>query len=214
MSSEMTHLVPRAKAVAAIERNGDDALLKAAPRSPLRMPFVGKTLMAAANARALANDEELMQQTRQPKAPGERWQEEGRTPAKIPMFPCSDDGPYQFGAPDVPARLGLLALRRWLSAPPAPMFDDRVRTWKHQAGMTVVETHQIGRFPARSANLDDLARPLGLTHDVATHAEPVSDGCLHQPTSSPALCVPPAHRGGTLAVWCHITMASTHLAAG
>src|SRR5437763_8514035 len=78
------------------------------------------------------------------------------------------------------------------------MLNGRVRAGEHQAGVTVVETHQIGRFPARSANLDDLARPLRLAHDVATHAEPVSDGSLHQPTSSPALCVPPVHRGGTL----------------
>ena len=52
--------------------------------------------------------------------------------------------------------------------------------------MTVVETHQVGRLPARSADLDDLARPLRLAHDAAAYAEPVPHGCLHPPASSPA----------------------------
>ena len=66
------------------------------------------------------------------------------------------------------------------------MLNGRVRAGEHQAGVTVVETHHVGRFPARSADLDDLARPLRLAHDVATHVEPVPDGCLHPPTSLPA----------------------------
>src|SRR6516165_10119968 len=66
------------------------------------------------------------------------------------------------------------------------MLNDRVRAGEYQAGVTVVEPHQVGRFPARSADLDDLARPLRLAHDVATHVEPVPDGCLHRPTSLPA----------------------------
>jgi hypothetical protein len=39
------------------------------------------------------------------------------------------------------------------------MLDDRVRAGEHQGGVTVVESHQVGRLPARSADLDDLARP-------------------------------------------------------
>src|SRR5215471_5215953 len=113
------------------------------------------------------------------------------------MAACHHAGEARW-VPAAPARLGLPALCRPLPALLGPMFDDRVRARKHQAGMAIVETDQIGRFPARSANLDDLARPLGLAHDVATHAEPVSDGCLHQPTSSPALSAPPVHRGDTL----------------
>src|SRR5215475_1369204 len=66
------------------------------------------------------------------------------------------------------------------------MLNDRVRSGEHQAGVTVVETHQVGRVPARSADLNDLARPLRLAHEVATHVEPVPDGCLHRPTSLPA----------------------------
>src|SRR5271165_7010788 len=66
------------------------------------------------------------------------------------------------------------------------MLDDRVRAGEHQARVTVVETHQVGRLPARSADLDDLARPIRMAHDVAMHVEPVPDGCLHAPTSSSA----------------------------
>src|ERR1700758_4311102 len=73
------------------------------------------------------------------------------------------------------------------------MLNDRVGAGEHQGGVTVVETHQVGRLPARTADLDDLARPLRLAHDVATHVEPVPDDCLHQPTSSPAFALP-VHR--------------------
>jgi hypothetical protein len=84
----------------------------------------------------------------------------------------------------VPARRVLPALRPVL-APLGEMLDDRVRAWEHQAGVTVVETHHVWRLPARSTDLDDLARPLRLAHGAATHTEPVPDGCLHPPTSSP-----------------------------
>src|SRR5690349_16325552 len=66
------------------------------------------------------------------------------------------------------------------------MLDDRVRAGEHQARVTVVETHEVGRLAARSADLDDLARPLWMAHDVAMHVEPVPDDCLHAPTSSSA----------------------------
>src|SRR5690348_12171192 len=65
------------------------------------------------------------------------------------------------------------------------MLNDRVRAGEHQAGVTVVETHQVRRLPARPADLDDLARPLRLAHDIATHVEPVPDGCLHPPPPHP-----------------------------
>src|SRR5215467_201550 len=94
-----------------------------------------------------------------------------------------------------PACSGLSALRRSLSALLARTFDDRVRTREHQAGVTVVETHQVGRLTARSADLDDLACPVRLAHDVAMHVEPVPDGCLHEPTSSPAFARHPSTGG-------------------
>src|SRR5215467_15049464 len=112
-----------------------------------------------------------------------------------------------------PACSGLSALRRSLSGLLAWTFDDRVRTREHQAGVTIVETHQVGRLPAWSADLDDLACPLRLAHDVAKHMEPVPDGCLHQPTSSPTSTRYRVHLEDTLTV-CHITMASIYLDAG
>ena len=66
------------------------------------------------------------------------------------------------------------------------MLDDRVRAGEYQGGVTVVESHQVGRLPARSADLYDLACPLRMAHDVGAHVEPVPDGCLHAPTSSSA----------------------------
>src|SRR5215831_11242442 len=91
------------------------------------------------------------------------------------------------------------------------MFDDRVRAREHQAGMAVVETHQVRRLPARPADLDDLARPLCLAHDVAPHAEPVSNGCLHRPTSSPAVARHPCPAGTLTAS--HRTTTSIYLAS-
>jgi hypothetical protein len=91
------------------------------------------------------------------------------------------------------------------------MLNDRIWAGEHQAGVTVVETHRVGRFPGRSADLDDLARPLRLAHDVATHVEPVPDGCLHPPTSSPAFRATRAQED-TLTVR-HITAASIYLDA-
>jgi hypothetical protein len=91
------------------------------------------------------------------------------------------------------------------------MLNDRVRAGEHQAGVTVIEMHQVGRFPARSADLDDLARPLRLAHDVATHVEPVPDGCPHLPTSLSAFRATRAQQD-TLTV-CHIAAASIYLDA-
>jgi len=78
------------------------------------------------------------------------------------------------------------AFRRPFRALPARMLDDRVRAGEDQARVTVVETHEVGRLAARSADLDDLARPLWMAHDVAMHVEPVPDDCLHTPASSSA----------------------------
>jgi len=36
------------------------------------------------------------------------------------------------------------------------------------------------------ADLDDLARPLWMAHDVAMHVEPLPDDCLHVPAASSA----------------------------
>jgi hypothetical protein len=49
--------------------------------------------------------------------------------------------------------------------------------------VTIVETHEVGRLTARSADLDDLARPLGVAHNVAMYVEPVPGDCLHVPAS-------------------------------
>src|SRR5437763_9303569 len=90
------------------------------------------------------------------------------------------------------------------------MLDDRVRPGEHQAHMTVVETHQVGRLSARPADLDDLSRPLRLAHDVATHVEPVPDGCLHSAhllTQVPALPM----RRRTRSRSAHVATPSIHL---
>src|SRR5262249_14474746 len=106
-----------------------------------------------------------------------------------------------------PAHMGLPALRRSFSAFLPRMFDDRVRTGEHQAGVTVIETHQVGRLSVRSTDFDDLARPLRLAHDVAPHAEPVPDGRPHQPTSSSVLAT---RAPKDIFTACHITMVSIH----
>jgi hypothetical protein len=95
-----------AEVVTAIERQDDDARLKAALRSPLRMPFFDKFLMAAANGRALANNEELKRQTRQSNALMQQWEQAGKPPADVPTFESDDDGSYQFGLPGRPIVLG------------------------------------------------------------------------------------------------------------
>jgi len=88
------------------------------------------------------------------------------------------------------------------------MLDDRVRAGEHQGGVTVVETHQVGRLPARSADLDDLACPLRMADDIGVHVEPVPDHCLYAPTSLPAFAhrmsafpALPARRRNTLTVY-------------
>src|SRR5258707_11359394 len=104
---------------------------------------------------------------------------------------------------------GLLSLRRAFLAPPAGMLDDRVRAWEHQARVTIVETHQVWRLAARPADFDDLARPLWLAHDVATHVKPVSGGSLHPLTSLTRVPAAPVGRRTSHGV--HIARTSSHL---
>jgi len=40
------------------------------------------------------------------------------------------------------------------------MLDDCVRAREYQARVAVIETHQVWRLAARSADFDDLADPL------------------------------------------------------
>lgn len=101
-----------AEVVTVIDRENDDAQLKAALRSPLQMPLFDKFLMAAANGRALANNEELMRQAKQAKALIEEWKEAGEPPADVPMFPWSDDGSWQLGLLGRPVVLGK-DLKKW-----------------------------------------------------------------------------------------------------
>jgi hypothetical protein len=39
--------------------------------------------------------------------------------------------------------------------------------------VAVIESHQLGRLPTRTADLDDLASPLWMAHDAGVHVEPV-----------------------------------------
>ena len=107
----------------------------------------------------------------------------------VPPRAAASTQPRRAGAREPPPgghAPGGLAFRRPLLALPARMLDDRVRAGKHQGGVTVVESHQVRRLPARSADLDDLAGALGMAHGAGVHLEPVPDGCLHAPTSSSA----------------------------
>src|SRR5713226_4228506 len=84
---------------------------------------------------------------------------------------------------------------------PAHALHHSVRPGEHQAGMPVVEVHQIWRRPAGAFDLDDLPHLVRLAHAVAVHVKPVTDGCLHA-------CIllrvatqrTPAHRLGVLQV--------------
>src|SRR5215470_15520836 len=68
-------------------------------------------------------------------------------------------------------RLGLLGL------------DDRVRAREDQAGVTVVEPDHVGRLATGVAHLDDLPHPVGMSHDVPPHVQPVADYSMHMSTS-------------------------------
>jgi len=63
------------------------------------------------------------------------------------------------------------------------VLNNRIRTGKHQARVTVVEMHQIRRFAARSVDFPDLTDVLRLAHDLAVHMQPVPDSCLHHAAS-------------------------------
>jgi hypothetical protein len=74
---------------------------------------------------------------------------------------------------------GRLTLVLPLGLLPARMLDHRIRAGKDQGDVLVLELHEVGRFPARSADLDDLTGPLGLTHDSAMYVDHIPDDCLH-----------------------------------
>jgi hypothetical protein len=61
------------------------------------------------------------------------------------------------------------------------MLYECVRAGEYKSSVIVLESDEVGRFTARSADFDDLAGPLRLTHDAAAHMKPVSDSCLHAP---------------------------------
>ena len=86
----------------------------------------------------------------------------------------------------------------------ARMLDDRVRAGEHQGGVIVLKSHEVGRFSARSSDLDDLARPVGLAYDAAVHVDSVSDGCPHNArllgSRSLAANARGAHRAATIRV--------------
>src|SRR5260370_5424837 len=94
----------------------------------------------------------------------------------------------------------------------ARMLDGRVRAREHQARVTVVEPHQVRRLPARPPDLDDLARPLRLAHDIAPHVEPVPDACLHPPPPHPGSRATHAPETAHTSVG-HLTTTSIHLHA-
>jgi hypothetical protein len=66
--------------------------------------------------------------------------------------------------------------------------------------MTILESHEVRRFSARSAYVNDLAHPLGLTHDAAMHVESVPDDCLHMPIPFSPLSLTTYPRSGALPV--------------
>jgi hypothetical protein len=59
------------------------------------------------------------------------------------------------------------------------MLDHGIRARKDQGDVLVIELHEVGRFPARSADFDDLTGPLWLTHDGAMYVDHIPDDCLH-----------------------------------
>jgi hypothetical protein len=59
------------------------------------------------------------------------------------------------------------------------MLDHGIRARKDQGDVLVIEVHEVGRFPARSADFDDLTGPLWLTHDGAVYVDHIPDDCLH-----------------------------------
>jgi len=59
------------------------------------------------------------------------------------------------------------------------VFHDAVRTREHQAGVTVIESHEERGCPPGSVDLHDLARVLCLAYDLAVHVQSVTDRCLH-----------------------------------
>jgi hypothetical protein len=59
------------------------------------------------------------------------------------------------------------------------MLDHGIRAGKDQGDVLVLKLNQVGRFPARSPDFDDLTGPLWLTHDSAVYVDHIPDDCLH-----------------------------------
>jgi hypothetical protein len=59
------------------------------------------------------------------------------------------------------------------------MLDHGIRARKDQGDVLVIELHEVGRFPACSADFDDLTGPLWLTHNCAMYVDHIPDYCLH-----------------------------------
>jgi hypothetical protein len=59
------------------------------------------------------------------------------------------------------------------------MLDHGIRARKDQGDVLVIELHQVGRLPARSAYFDNLTSPLWLTHNGAMYVDHIPDDCLH-----------------------------------
>ena len=62
-------------------------------------------------------------------------------------------------------------------------IDDGVGPGEYQAGVAVLEAHDVGWLAASSSYLHDLAYVVRLAHHVAMYVELVSDGCVHLGTS-------------------------------
>jgi hypothetical protein len=59
------------------------------------------------------------------------------------------------------------------------MLNHGIRTRKDQSDVLVIELHEVRRFPACSADFDDLTGPLWLTHYGAMYVDHIPDDCLH-----------------------------------
>jgi hypothetical protein len=59
------------------------------------------------------------------------------------------------------------------------MLDHGIRARKDEGDVLVIELHEVGRFPARSADFDDLTGSLWLSHHGAMYVDHIPDDCLH-----------------------------------
>jgi hypothetical protein len=59
------------------------------------------------------------------------------------------------------------------------MLNHGIWARKDQGDVLVIELHKVWRFPACSADFNDLTGPLWLTHDCAMYVDHIPDDCLH-----------------------------------